>query len=147
MAVAVVVGVLVFGFGPLLMQLRPLVRLLDAVGLAVFAVTGAEKALDWGQSSAMAAVLGMVSAVGGGMVRDMLAAQVPVVLTSEIYAIAALLGAAVVVVGAAAKLPLDVVMLAGAMLAGAMLCLLFRLIAMHRNCRLPYAATTTMEQA
>jgi uncharacterized membrane protein YeiH len=142
LAVAVVVGVLVFGFGPLLIRLRPLVRFLDAVGLAVFAVTGAEKALDWGLSPAMAAVLGMLSAVGGGVIRDMLAAQVPVVLTSEIYAIAALLGAAVVVIGAAVKLPLTAVMLAGAML-----CLLLRLVAMHRDWRLPNVATTAMEQA
>jgi uncharacterized membrane protein YeiH len=73
------------------------VGMLDAVGLGLFAVVGAVKAADFGIDPAPAALLGMVSGVGGGVIRDVLAGRVPVVLRQEIYAIPALLGAALAV--------------------------------------------------
>jgi len=71
-----------------------LFQITDGVGLALFAVVGTMKAIDAGIRSLVAALLGTVSACGGGVVRDMMLNIVPVVLRGEIYALAALLGAA-----------------------------------------------------
>lgn len=73
------------------------VRLLDAAGLAVFAVSGALKALDHGVGPFAAVVVGVITAVGGGLLRDVLAGQVPEVLRRELYAVPALVGSALVV--------------------------------------------------
>lgn len=137
LAISIAVGVLVFSFGQWLNRIESLVRLVDALGLALFAVAGTEKALDWGIQPAMAAVLGVVTAIGGGIARDVLAVQVPTVLTSEIYAAAALLGAAVVAGGHAFGLPPT-----ETMPVGAILCLLLRLVAMQRGWKLPAIAST-----
>lgn len=100
----------VVGAQPLLVDLRrrrPQLRLgsigravkyLDAVGLAVFAVSGAVKALAWDAPPLAAIVVGGITAVGGGAIRDVLAGHVPEVLRREVYAVPAVLGAAVVVV-------------------------------------------------
>ena len=82
----------------------------------------------------MAAMLGMLSAIGGGMIRDVLMARIPVVLRAEIYALAALLGAATVVVGDRMGLPVAL-----STLAGAALCLFLRVMAIYRGWRLPVA--------
>src|SRR4051812_28725109 len=71
---------------------------LDAMGLAVFSVTGASKAVDFGLGPAQAIILGAITGIGGGMLRDVLLGETPIVLRRELYAIPALLGAAVVVV-------------------------------------------------
>ena len=71
---------------------------LDAAGLSLFAVTGASKALSMGLGPVQAVILGAVTAVGGGTVRDVLIQRVPTVLRSELYAIPALAGAAITVV-------------------------------------------------
>lgn len=96
--VAAVGSLVAFAFGPRLSRLAAPILLLDAAGLSLFAVTGASKAIDFGVGPAQAAILGTVTAVGGGTVRDALIGRVPVVLRSELYAIPALLGAVVVVV-------------------------------------------------
>ena len=75
------------------------VRLFDAMGLGLFAVYGAHKALLFGHNAEVAILLGMVTAIGGGMARDVLLARVSVVLQQEIYALAALAGAALAVLG------------------------------------------------
>lgn len=80
-------------------KLKAAVRWVDAVGLSFFAVAGAEKALEYGLSPSMAALLGMLTGIGGGMMRDALLTEVPQVLVSDLYAIAALAGAFVVVLG------------------------------------------------
>jgi uncharacterized membrane protein YeiH len=73
------------------------VRLLDAAGLAVFAVSGALVALD-AQAGALAATLiGGITGIGGGLLRDVLTGQVPEVLRRELYAVPALAGAGLVV--------------------------------------------------
>jgi uncharacterized membrane protein YeiH len=74
-----------------------MVRVLDAVGLAVFAVAGSMKALSLDVDPLPAVVVGVVTAVGGGVVRDVLAGQVPEVLRRELYAIPAAIGSVVVV--------------------------------------------------
>jgi len=73
------------------------VSLADAAGLALFAVVGASIALELGHDGVIAVVCGMVTGVGGGVVRDLLAGQVPLILRGEIYATAALAGVALYV--------------------------------------------------
>lgn len=111
---ALVAGAITFWWHPLVDRLRNPVQLFDAIGLSLFAVAGAQKALAYGLSPTMAALLGMLTGIGGGMVRDMLLAGVPSVLRSELYAVAALAGAAVVVSGDALQLNAAVAALLGA---------------------------------
>lgn len=87
-----------FGFGWRLARLATSIMVLDAAGLSLFAVTGASKALDFGVGAGQAVILGAVTAVGGGTLREVLVGRVPMVLRSELYAIPALLAATVVVV-------------------------------------------------
>lgn len=75
------------------------VRLFDAMGLGLFAVYGAHKALMFGHNAQVAILLGTVTAIGGGMVRDVLLARVSIVLQKEIYASAAVAAAALTVLG------------------------------------------------
>jgi uncharacterized membrane protein YeiH len=89
-------------------RLRHPVVLFDSLGLGLFAVTGAQKALALGVGAEAAILLGMVTAVGGGVARDVLLNRVPVILQREIYASAALVGAAVVTVGERLAGPSDV---------------------------------------
>ncbi|RVV98939.1 trimeric intracellular cation channel family protein [Mesobaculum littorinae] len=80
------------------------VMMLDALGLGFFAVSGCRKALALELDPLPAILLGVLTAVGGGAVRDLLVAEPPRVLREEIYALAAMIGAAIVVVGAQAGL-------------------------------------------
>ena len=107
---------------------------LDAAGLALFAVTGTQKALAAGLNPVMAALLGMVTGIGGGIVRDVLVNQTPVVLQSDLYAVAALAAGAVVVVGHLFHFPAFV-----GMLVGSALCLGIRLLAILCGWHLPLA--------
>jgi uncharacterized membrane protein YeiH len=95
---ACVAGVVTFTFHPGVERISRLVRVLDAAGLAVFAVAGALKALGVGAGPVAAVLVGGITAVGGGILRDVLAGQVPEVLRRELYAVPALLGALIVVV-------------------------------------------------
>ena len=81
-------------------RLRYPVLLFDAMGMAMFAVSGTQKALGMGRNAETAILLGMMTAVGGGVLRDMLLGRVAVVLEREIYASAALLGTLLVVLAA-----------------------------------------------
>lgn len=134
LAIAVAGGLLTFYVFPVVQSLGRDILLFDAIGLAVFAVTGAEKALHYGIDPVMAAVLGMVSGIGGGMARDILAGDVPTVLRADLYALAALAAAAIVCLGQALGIrPLY------AMLLGAACCVFLRLMAIHRGWRVPSA--------
>ena len=73
------------------------IDLLDAAGLSLFCVTGATKSLAYGLGAVPAVILGAVTAVGGGTIRDVLVRKIPTVLTSGLYAIPALIGAAIAV--------------------------------------------------
>jgi uncharacterized membrane protein YeiH len=137
LAASLTAGLVVFFWYPISEQLRNLSNLIlifDAAGLALFAVVGTQKALGYGLNPGMAALLGMLSGIGGGMLRDVLVAQVPTVLRADLYAVAALAGAVVVVVGHALSLPPTVTALAGAAF-----CFGIRLIAIRRGWRLPVA--------
>src|SRR4051795_5795770 len=103
--VPVVAGLITFAFHPALGRMERLVTIFDAAGLGLFCVTGALKALQYGLGPIPAALMGMVTGVGGGMARDLLAGRVPVVFSSELYATPALLGATWAVVGAHWDLP------------------------------------------
>lgn len=101
LATATLAALLTVWAGPLVERLASPVLLFDALGLSVFAVTGAHKALAYGHNYEVAILLGTATAVGGGVARDVLLNRVPVILRKEIYATAALLGASIVVLGEA----------------------------------------------
>ncbi|MBJ6977867.1 MULTISPECIES: trimeric intracellular cation channel family protein [unclassified Luteimonas] len=134
LAVALAAGVVAFYWSALIERLRNPVRLLDAIGLAFFAVAGTQKALAFGLSPVMAALMGMLTGIGGGMARDILLADVPAVLRSELYAVAALAGAGIVVAGHLLGLPV----LASALVAG-LTCFGLRMAALRWGWRLPVA--------
>ena len=119
-------------------RLSSVVLLFDAAGLALFAVSGTQKALAFGLNPAMAALLGMLTGIGGGMVRDVLVAEIPTVLRADLYAVAALAGAALVVIGNLLHLSS-----AAAMIAGAALCFGLRVMAIKRGWHLPVARPRT----
>jgi uncharacterized membrane protein YeiH len=118
-------------------RLRHLVLTFDAGGLALFAVSGTQTALGYGLSPVMAALLGMLTGIGGGILRDVLVSDIPAVLHSELYAVAALAGAIVVVAGHVVDAPP-----AASALAGAAVCFGIRLVALWRGWRLPIAGST-----
>jgi len=136
-AVSLVAGGATFYRHRALDKLRSPVLVLDAGGLALFAVSGAQKALDFHLGPVAAVVLGALTGIGGGMVRDILIAEIPVVLRADLYAVAALAGAAVVVVGSVLGLPHTLVTIAGAVL-----CFGLRFEAIRRGWRLPVADQT-----
>jgi uncharacterized membrane protein YeiH len=94
---AMVAGLVTFLYHPGVERISRFVRVLDATGLAVFAVGGSLTALGAGANAIPAVIVGVITAVGGGMVRDVLAGQVPEVLRREMYALPALLGSTLVV--------------------------------------------------
>lgn len=98
LAIAGLAGVLVFVWFNHMVHHGRFVTTFDAVGLAVFTVTGTMIALQSGLGPAPAALLGMLTGVGGGVLRDMLAAEVPLIFRSEIYAVASMLGSIIVIV-------------------------------------------------
>ncbi len=99
LAIASGAGLLAFFVSPRLAKFTTMIGALDAAGLGLFAVTGAIKALELGVGSPQAIILGALTGVGGGTVRDVLLGQVPSVLRSGLYAIPALIAAGVTVVG------------------------------------------------
>ena len=103
LAAAALGGIVTFLFHPGVERISRFVRVLDAAGLAVFAVSGSLKAVTTpGVAPITAVVVGVLTAVGGGVVRDLLAGLVPEVLRRELYALPAMLGSVVIVVAAQA---------------------------------------------
>jgi uncharacterized membrane protein YeiH len=94
---AAVAGLVTFVFHPGVERISKFVRVLDAAGLATFAIGGSLKALGAGVNPLGAVLVGGITAVGGGIIRDVLAGQVPEVLRREMYALPALLGSAAIV--------------------------------------------------
>ena len=93
LAITCAAGLCGFFFASIIERLNRPVMLMDAVGLGVFAVAGCQKALSHGLEIPGAVLLGMITAIGGGVLRDIMAAEVPRVLHEEVYALAALAGA------------------------------------------------------
>ena len=134
LGVSLIAGLVTFYFSPLIVRMSNAVLVFDAAGLALFAVAGTSKALSFGLNPVMATVLGMVTGIGGGMVRDVLLAEIPKVLRAELYAVAALVAAAIVVIGHLLQLPIAPVT-AVALISGFSL----RVMAIRRGWRLPIA--------
>jgi len=130
--VPVAAGLITFAFHPALGRLEPVINIFDAAGLGLFCVTGALKALEYGLGPAPAALMGMVTGIGGGIIRDLLAGRLPAVFSSELYATPALLGAVWAVV--AAELGLAEVAVT---LPGVAICFGLRVLALRRNWRAP----------
>lgn len=99
LVMVVIATIITIGFYGLVKILNQPVLLFDALGLSVFAITGARKAIVFGHNYEVAVLLGIVTAVGGGVIRDILLNRIPVILTKEIYASAAMIGAMIVVGG------------------------------------------------
>jgi uncharacterized membrane protein YeiH len=98
LAAAAAAGIVCFFAGRVLERAERSIMIFDALGLGLFAVTGATKALQFGLGPVQAILLGTITGIGGGMLRDVLLRQVPTVLREGLYAIPALLGATVLVV-------------------------------------------------
>jgi uncharacterized membrane protein YeiH len=133
-AVSLAAGLLTFYCYAFIDRLSGSVLIFDAAGLALFAVTGATKALAYHLDPVAAALLGMLTGIGGGMMRDILITEIPVVLRADFYAVAALAGAAVVVIGQTLHLSSS-----AAMATGALLCFGLRFMAIRYGWRLPVA--------
>ena len=134
LAVSILAGVITFFWFPEVDKLSRSMLLFDAAGLALFAVSGTQKALAFGLNPLMAALLGMLTGIGGGMMRDILVAEIPTVLRADVYALAALAAAVVVVSGQFLHLPPT-----ATTIAGALLCFGLRFFAIRRGWRLPVA--------
>lgn len=131
---SLIAAVATFIWYPGVARLQRIVLLFDAAGLATFAVAGTQKALAYNVNPATAALLGMLTGIGGGMMRDLLVQEIPVVLRADFYAVAALAGAAVVVAGHLLHWPA-----VPTAIAGAAVCFFMRLTAIRRGWRLPVA--------
>jgi len=131
-AAAVFGGLVTYLWHPLVERMRNPVRVFDAAGLGLFAVAGTQKALAAGLHPVMAALLGMLTGIGGGVMRDLLLARVPVVFQSDIYALAALAGASIVVLGHWFGWPAM-----PTAIAGALVCFALRILAMWFHWHLP----------
>ena len=134
LGVSLLAGIVTFWRPSIIDRLRSPALLFDAAGLGLFAVAGTQKALAFGLNPVMAALLGMLTGIGGGMTRDVLLAEIPTVLYADLYAVAALAGAALVVTGHLLQLPSP-----ATTIAGAALCFGLRLMAMRRGWHLPVA--------
>jgi uncharacterized membrane protein YeiH len=128
-------ALLAFLIDPHLQVPRTLLITLDAMGLSLFAVAGASKALDAGLHPLSVVLLGTVTGVGGGTLRDIFLAQVPAILRVDVYATAALFGAVVLVVCRRAGCSAGV-----AALCGALACLTLRLVSVYLHWQLPGSA-------
>lgn len=136
--VSVVAGIVTFFWYPAVDRLRNPVLLFDAGGLSLFAVSGAQKAVEFGLNPAMAALLGMLTGIGGGIMRDILVTEIPQVLRSDLYAIAALLGASAVVAGHLVGINYGI-----SAVVGAALCFAVRFMAISYGWHLPKAGPPT----
>lgn len=120
---------------PAINRLHRPIDVLDAAGLALFCVTGAATALDGGLGVPEAIILGAITGIGGGMLRDILVGDIPAVLRGGLYAIPALLGAGIVVAAYHAGDRTVVFPIVGALV-----CFLMRMAGLRYGLGLPRAA-------
>jgi uncharacterized membrane protein YeiH len=132
LVVAAAGSLIAFGFGRRLDRIAGAILVLDAAGLSLFAVSGASKALDLGVGPVQAVILGAITGVGGGTIRDVLIGRIPIVLRSELYAIPALAAAVVVAVADAAG-----AYGVAAAVAGATLCFAIRMVGVRFSINAP----------
>ncbi len=133
LAVAAVGGLVAFFSGRHMERLNGPINVLDAAGLSLFAVTGAIKAIDLGFGPAQAIIVGAITGVGGGTLRDVLIRRIPSVLSSGLYAVPALVGATATVLagllGADGPVPA---------IGGAVLCFTIRMVGVHFDVNAPF---------
>ena len=133
--IVLTVAVLVFFLHALVGRIpEQAIQTLDAAGLAIFAIAGTQKALLYKMDPLVAALLGTITGVGGGTIRDVLLAQVPKVLQFEIYASAALLGSALMIVATRVRFPEK-----WAAALGGVVCFVLRVVSVWRHWNLPHA--------
>jgi uncharacterized membrane protein YeiH len=132
--VAIAAGTVTFLWSSPVSRLHTPILVFDAVGLSFFAVAGAQKALAYGLNPLMAALLGMLTGIGGGMARDVLVASTPAVLKRDLYAVAGLAAAGMVVLGSLLGWPV-----VPTAIGAGLLCFALRLLAIRRGWGLPVA--------
>lgn len=141
LGVSVLAGLIVFFWDPVVTRASRVVLWFDAIGLSFFAAAGAEKALLHGMNPVMAALLGMLTGIGGGMLRDVLVMEIPGVLRSDLYALAALVGAAIVVAGNVLNIhPIATTIVGG------LACFALRYMALRHGWHLPSARPSAGEK-
>jgi uncharacterized membrane protein YeiH len=140
LAVAAGASLLVFLFSRRLHRFGRLIDVMDAAGLSLFAVTGATKALELGTGPAQAAILGTITAVGGGTLRDGMVQRVPGVLTTGLYAIPALVAATLVGVGSVVGLDRGPVAITGAAV-----CFAVRMVGLRFDVNAPHPVGVSSE--
>jgi uncharacterized membrane protein YeiH len=130
--VSILAGFAMFFWSARVSRLNNPVLWFDALGLAFFVVAGTKKALVHGINPVMAALLGMLTGIGGGMLRDVLVTEIPVVLRADLYALAALAGAIVVTTGHVLQIsPIATTILGGGV------CFALRYMAIRHGWHLP----------
>jgi len=134
LGVSLLAGLVTFFWYPNIDKRRRLVLLFDAAGLGLFAVAGTQKALIAGLNPVTAIFMGVLTAIGGGILRDVLVNQTPTVLEADIYAVAGLAAGVVVMIGYELHYPAFVVLTVGALL-----CFWLRVMAICRGWHLPVA--------
>jgi uncharacterized membrane protein YeiH len=140
LAAVAAAGLVCFFGRPLLERIQRSILVFDAIGLGLFCVTGATKALDFGVGPVPAVLLGALTGIGGGILRDVLLRDIPTVLRHDLYAIPALLGAGVLVVAqrAGSDSPIFPVL-------GAALCVAVRLVGLKHGVSVPIAPSERRE--
>jgi len=133
LAVATAGGLIAFFLGQRLDRMAGPINVLDAAGLSLFAVTGASKALEFGLGPVQAVILGAVTGVGGGTIRDVMIQRIPTVMRAELYAIPALAGATVTVIA----IKTDLYNVATAILA-ALVCFAIRMLGVRLGLNAPH---------
>lgn len=134
LGVCILAALVTFWWYPSIDVRRRPVLLFDGAGLALFAVTGTQKALAAGLNPVMAAIMGMLTGIGGGILRDVLVNETPTVLRADLYAVAALAAGFVVVAGHVLHYPSFVFMTAGTLL-----CFWLRVMSIFHGWHLPIA--------
>lgn len=133
---AFVAGASVFFFYHFVLHIpNVVIMVLDAAGLGLFAFAGTEKALAFRLHPLIAVLLGTITGVGGGTVRDIFLAQVPIVLRADVYATAALAGSALMILARKLGVPP-----AWAAFLGGTACFMLRVVSVWRHWNLPHAA-------
>ena len=132
--VSSIAGIVVFVQYRRLVHHTRFITTFDAVGLSIFTVTGTTIALGTGLGPIPSVLLGMLTGVGGGVLRDVLAGEIPLVLRSEVYAVASLLGASLIILANQAQLPTVI-----AQILAAVATFLLRMVSVSRGWKIPIA--------
>ena len=139
-ATPAIAGFIVFFVHPAVSRWSRLFLLADAAGLGLFAVAGTRKAIEFGVGPVGSSAIGILTAIGGGMIRDVLVREIPAVLHREIYATAAFVATALVVIGD--RLDFNAVAVAVVAIAATFL---IRVVSRWKNWAAPTARPTSGE--